>query len=202
MQKEVYDFFDKYANQLINIINNTNDYNAFYMLVYEYVGLYEQDVQAAIIVGITEVLKKAKINPEKYLNYIPEFYHYQNAWLEDDNVVIPNNIDQIQWGAYMDADKLKSISIPGSVKAISPYSFYECTNLDEIKLEEGISAIGDSAFAYTRLSRKFIIPRSVNYIADDAFDDVEDLHAVVYKDSYAHKWFIDSDADESVYEVI
>lgn len=102
----------------------------------------------------------------------------------------------------MDADKLKSISIPGSVKTISPYSFYECTNLDEIKLEEGISAIGDSAFAYTRLSKKFIIPRSINYIADDAFDDVEDLHAVVYKDSYAHKWFIDSDADESVYEVI
>ena len=47
MQKEVYDFFDKYANQLINIINNTNDYDAFYMLVYEYVGLYTQDVQAA-----------------------------------------------------------------------------------------------------------------------------------------------------------
>lgn len=202
MQKEIYDFFDKYANQLINIINNTNDYDAFYMLVYEYVGLYTQDVQATIIVGITEILKKAKINPEKYLNYIPEFYHYQNAWLKDSDVIIPNNINQIQWGAYMYADKLKSISIPGSVKTISPYSFNECTNLDEIKLDEGISAIGDGAFAYTRLSKKFIIPRSVSYIADDAFDGVEDLHAVVYKDSYAHKWFINSDADESVYEVI
>ena len=202
MRKEVYEFFDQYANQLINIINNTNDYDRFYNLVYEYVGLYTQDIQADIIVGITEILKKAKINPEKYLNYIPEFYHYQNAWLEDSNVIIHNNIDQIQCGAYMQADKLKSISIPGSVKAISPYAFYECTNLDEIKLEEGILGIDDSAFAYTRLSKKFIIPRSINYIAYDAFDDVEDLHAVVYKNSYAHKWFMNSDADESVYEVI
>ena len=202
MRNEVYNFFDQYANQLINIINNTNDYDRFYNLVYEYVGLYTQDIQADIIVGITEILKKAKINPEKYLNYIPEFYHYQNAWLEDDSVVISNNINQIQWGAYKGADKLKSISIPGSVKVISPYAFYECINLDEIKLEEGISAIGDSAFAYTRLSKKFIIPRSVKYMADDAFDDVEDLHAVVYRNLYAYKWFMNSDADESVYEVI
>lgn len=202
MRKEVYDFFDQYANQLINIVNNTNDYDSFYNLVYEYVRLYTTSIKADIIVGITEILKKSKINPEKYLNYIPEFYHYQNAWLKDNNVIIPNNIDQIQWGSYMLADKLKSISIPGSVKSIGSYAFYECINLDEIKLEEGILGIGDCAFSFTHLSKKFVIPRSINYIAGDAFDDVDDLHAVVYKNSYAHKWFMNNNADESVYEVI
>ena len=102
----------------------------------------------------------------------------------------------------MYADKLKSISIPGSVKAIGPNAFYGCTNLDEIKLEEGVLGIDYSAFASTRLSKKFTIPRSINYIAGDAFDDVDDLHAVVYKNSYAHKWFMNNNADESVYEVI
>ena len=202
MRNEVYNFFDQYANQLINIINNTNDYDTFYKLVQNYVYLEDESAQAVITVDITKILKKAKINPENYLTFIPEFYHYNNAFINSENVVIPNYIEMIQWGAYKDADKIKSVSIPGSVKVISPYAFYECINLDEIKLEEGISAIGGSAFAYTNLSKEFIIPRSVSYIADDAFDDVEDLHAVVYKDSYAHKWFMNSDADESVYEVI
>ena len=202
MRNDVYDFFDKYANKLINIINNTNDYDKFYELVREYGEQYTEDDEASIVVGITEVLKKAKINPEKYLNYIPEFYHYQNAWLESTSVVVTDNIEQIKWGAYMYADKLKSISIPGSVKSISSYAFYNCINLDEVTLDEGLSIIHDGAFEGTRLSKKFIIPKSVRYIAGDAFDEVEDLHALVYKDSYAHKWFMKYDADESVYEVI
>lgn len=202
MQKEAYDFFDKYSDQLIDIINKTNDYDTFYKLVQNYVHLEDESAQVVITVDITKILKKAKINPENYLTFIPEFYHYGNAFIDSENVVIPNYIEMIQWGAYKDADKIKSVSIPGSVVKIEPYAFAGCINLDEIRLEEGIASLSDGAFAYTNLSKEFVIPRSVSYIADDAFDDVEDLHAAVYKDSYAHKWFINSDADESVYEVI
>lgn len=202
MRKEVYDFFDKYSDQLIDIVNKTNDYDTFYKLVQDHVHLENDSIQAFITVDITKILKKAKINPENYLTIIPEFYHYLNAFIDSENVVIPNYIEMIQWGAYLDADKIKSVSIPGSVVRIEPYAFSGCISLDEIKLEEGIQAIGDRAFAYTCLSKEFIIPRSVNYIADDAFDGVEDLHVVVYKDSYAHKWFINSVADEDVYKVI
>lgn len=202
MRKEAYDFFDKYSDQLIDIINKTNDYDTFYKLVQNYVHLEDESAQVVITVDITKILKKAKINPENYLTFIPEFYHYGNAFIDSENVVIPNYIEMIQWGAYKDADKIKSVSIPGSVVKIEPYAFAGCINLDEIRLEEGIASLLDGAFAYTNLSKEFVIPRSVSYIADDAFDDVEDLHAAVYKDSYAHKWFINSDADESVYEVI
>lgn len=202
MRKEVYDFFDKYSDQLIDIVNKTNDYDTFYKLVKNYVNLEDESAQAVITVDITKILKKAKINPENYLTFIPEFYHYNNAFINSENVVIPNYIEMIQWGAYKDADKIKSVSIPGSVVKIEPYAFAGCINLDEIKLEEGIESLSDGAFAYTNLSKEFIIPRSVTYMADDTFEGSTELHMLVYKDSYAHKWLIDKGADEDVYEVI
>ncbi len=49
------------------------------------------------------------------------------------NLVIPNNISQINYSAFINCSGLTSITIPNTVTSISNYAFYGCIGLTSVK---------------------------------------------------------------------
>jgi len=64
----------------------------------------------------------------------------------DENVIIPDNVTKIGKNAFSYFNKVKSVTMGESVKEISDYAFYECTDLEEIILSNNIEKVGKSVF--------------------------------------------------------
>lgn len=65
--------------------------------------------------------------------------------------------------------KAGTVIIPSAVREIDVESFYGDKKLDEVVLPEGLTIIRERAFADTGL-KQIYLPRSLRWIADDAFD--------------------------------
>lgn len=66
-----------------------------------------------------------------------------------DNVIIPNSIIVIGYGAFWGCRSLKSITIPDSVKSIGDYAFFSCEMLS-VKIPPSVSCIGEKALGYLK----------------------------------------------------
>lgn len=193
-------FFDEYSNETFVILNETNDYDEFYKLLSDF-SINNAIPTAGIVINTTRILKKSGINPKKYLTTIPECYHYQNFWLTDSHIVIPDNITNIGICAFQESDMIQSVVIPSSVTTIGSAAFVSCVNLDHVELNEGLRSIESGAFASCKLSDIVVLPRSLTYIGWNAFAGVDNLKLKVYENSYAHTW-VKKHSDELTYEVI
>ena len=67
------------------------------------------------------------------------------------NVVIPNTVTSIEWGAFYGCTGLTSVSIPNNVKSIGKVAFVRCRNLSKITIGNSVISIGNFAFCYTEL---------------------------------------------------
>ena len=67
--------------------------------------------------------------------------------------------------------------IPGSVKSIGQYAFYDNYYLEEVVLNEGLETIGHSAFEYTSI-KEIHIPSTVTYIDNYAFHNSETAYDI------------------------
>lgn len=73
---------------------------------------------------------------------------------------------------------INKVIIPSSLESISEGLFYNCINLQYVKLEEGVQSIGSEAFANCRLLYTLIIPSTLNYISGGAFKNCENIENV------------------------
>lgn len=76
------------------------------------------------------------------------------------NTVIPDGVTTIGQNAFMSNQKITSIKLPPSVNTIEDYAFYNCTNLEEINLDNIIRK-GDRALDGTS-SYRFTYADSIN----------------------------------------
>lgn len=193
-------FFDKYNNETFIILNETNDYDEFYELLSDFAE--NNNIPAVgLIINVTKILKKAGINPDKYLTIIPESYHYNNFQLTDSHIIIQDGITNIGICAFQESDMIQSVIIPSSVTEIGGAAFASCRNLDHVELNEGLQSIESEAFAGCKLSDIIVLPKSLTYIANSAFIGVDNLKLKVYENSYAHTW-AKRHNNELTYEVI
>ena len=97
-------------------------------------------------------------------------------------IVIPSVYEGIPVTA-MGADflrenqKIEKITIPGSIKNIPSYSFYNCKQLSEVKLNEGLISIGTYAFAYCGL-KTLVIPSTCTTIGSWSFEYNSSLYEI------------------------
>ncbi len=91
-----------------------------------------------------------------------------------------------------------SLDMPEALTIIESEAFYEASSIDKVILAENVTEIRERAFMNSSLS-EILLPESVEFIADDAFDGCDNLVITVYKDSYAHRWAAFSDVR---YEVL
>lgn len=65
---------------------------------------------------------------------------------DDKEVIIPQNVKSIGFGAFMEHSEIEKIVFPNSLEVIDEYAFYACTSLKEIIIPDNVSRIGRLAF--------------------------------------------------------
>lgn len=103
-----------------------------------------------------------------------------------------------------------TFSLPASLREIGEEAFMNTTAAEYISIQEGTEIIHSRAFAGS-YAQKILLPASIMYIADDAFEGCTGVTVLVHRDSYAHMWasthFIDyeviggDDEGEIIFEV-
>ena len=71
--------------------------------------------------------------------------------------------------AFKYDEKIKSVTIPSTVKEIEEGSFYGCTSLEKVVIPPSITSIGESAFYLCTNLKSINIPASVRKIEERAF---------------------------------
>ena len=74
------------------------------------------------------------------------------------NLIIPNDITEINRGAFYGCSELVSITIPNSVTSIGNYAFYGCSGLTSIAIPSGVSSIGNMTFSGCSTIESITIP--------------------------------------------
>lgn len=98
---------------------------------------------------------------------------------EVQNATIPKGIEIICDGAFQTDDffantDLREVIIASSIRCIGNHVFEGCHNLTTILLPDGLTQIGDKAFAYTNV-KKFVIPKSLIYLGINPFASIENI---------------------------
>ena len=82
-------------------------------------------------------------------------------------------------GPYGDYNKaIKTVKIQNGVTSIGDYAFDNCTSLTSIEIPSGVTSIGDGAFAYCTSLTSIEIPSGVTSIRDYAFDNCTSLTSI------------------------
>lgn len=89
--------------------------------------------------------------------------------LRSNTGTIPDTIRFIGFEAFRDCHMFKTIDIPRSVIDIRAGAFYNCVQLSDVTLGEGIKKIPVRCFAYCSVLGNIILPDSVENIESQAF---------------------------------
>ena len=107
-----------------------------------------------------------------------------------ENVKLPATLTVIENNLFGECKSLPSIDIPDTVTDIEASAFFGCTSLTEVHLPESLITIGSYAFSGDSAYyidgapiNRLVIPPSVEYIGDYAFDRCKKLVSVELPDS-------------------
>ena len=81
-------------------------------------------------------------NPLYYAKHI-----YSDEDTEITNLIIPNSVTSIGYGAFMGCSGLTSVTIPNSVTSIGNGAFSGCSGLTSINIPSSVTSIGSYAFS-------------------------------------------------------
>lgn len=106
----------------------------------------------------------------------------------------------LAWVFTACAEELK---LPLCLKTIGAQAFFQDAGLDAVILPDGLERIESEAFAQSSI-RQIRLPKTLKYIADDAFQGCGDLSVAAEKGTYAYDWAVRNGwiSDESISTVI
>ncbi|MDO4274676.1 MAG: leucine-rich repeat protein [Eubacteriales bacterium] len=151
--------------------------------------------------------------PESVVSIGSHAFSYCKSLVE---IVLPPNLETIGYAAFMGCNNIKSIVVPKSVINIGTDTFwrcsrlesivfnagcsldipgnmfYQCINLKNVTLPEGITGISNSAFSQCIRLQEITIPKSVSDIDPTAFEGCDNLSKIngysnTAADRYAHQ---------------
>lgn len=88
-----------------------------------------------------------------------------------EEIIIPDSVVSIGYGAFWNCISLNTITIPDSVTSLEMYTFCGCTNLTNITIPSSITSVGHHVFDSCTSLSSIIIPNSVTSIRGNAFYD-------------------------------
>ena len=98
-------------------------------------------------------------------------------------IVIPDYITAIGYGAFSYSPYLTSITIPDSVTNIGGYAFNGCKSLTNITIPDSVTNIGGYAFNGCKSLTSITIPDSVKNISIATFGNCSSLTSITIPDS-------------------
>ena len=115
-------------------------------------------------------------------DYSYAFPHVR-PWADDadriEHVVIGDGITKIGAQAFESCSNLKTVSIPGSVKRIGSFAFYEC-GMESVTIPDGVTHIESFAFSGCQFLKTVTLPRSIEYLGELSFGYCPRLETVYY----------------------
>ncbi len=105
-------------------------------------------------------------------------YLYVNGTKLTD-LVMPDDVMTTR-GAFAGIQTLKSLIIPGRFKTVPDRTFFGCSGLTEITIENGVTKIGDQTFENCSSLKSLVLPNSITHISFNAFQYCEMLTNVYY----------------------
>lgn len=94
------------------------------------------------------------------------------------DVIIPDGVTSIDYGAFGQRKDIRSITMPNSVAKIGMFAFASC-GMETIKLSDNLVRIWSSAFTNCKNLRYVTIPGGVRVIEHGMFDNCPQLERVV-----------------------
>ena len=80
--------------------------------------------------------------------------------------VIPDGVETIDDGAFLNCRHLTSIRIPDSVRKIGKWAFQNCTALRDVDISDKVETIGDEAFSGCTALQRVTLPEGVLAIGE------------------------------------
>lgn len=96
----------------------------------------------------------------------------------ESDVVIPDGVTFIDYGAFGQRADIRSITMPNSVTTIGMFAFASC-GIETIKLSDNLVKIWSSAFTNCKNLRYITIPGGVRVLEDGMFANCPQLERVV-----------------------
>lgn len=85
-----------------------------------------------------------------------------------EKVTIPEGVEIVPPSAFF-ASNLTEITLPSTIKTVADNAFAGCANLSSVKLNEGLTTIGDYVFMSCSSLTEIVIPASVKTLTESAF---------------------------------
>ena len=95
------------------------------------------------------------------------------------DLVIPEGVTSISYGAFQGCTHFTSATIPNGVTSIDSYAFDKCSGLISVSFPTSLDKIGYSAFSYCSSLFNVTIPEGVTSIGNDAFRMCWNLSSVI-----------------------
>lgn len=96
-------------------------------------------------------------------------------------IILPNTIQKISGGAFMNCAKLEKINIPDSVKEIGVRAFLGCSSLKSINLNK-VEKLGFGVFEDCTAIEEIYIPGAIKTIPERAFHNCTNLKSLTIGD--------------------
>ena len=84
---------------------------------------------------------------------------------------------------YLFKSTIQDYKIPDNITSIGDYAFYHCYSLESIEIPDSVTSIGNRAFVRCDSLTSIEIPDSVTSIDDSAFSGCDNLTEIVIPDS-------------------
>ena len=88
-------------------------------------------------------------------------------FLLENDIPVLTGLNRIPKRMFAESE-ISKITIPGTIKTIDEFAFYECKNLSSVIIEDGVERILKGAFCNTSLS-SVTLPESIKEIRENAF---------------------------------
>ena len=133
----------------------------------------EVDEETGVITGKSTKGEGEDAKESKSLVFVPD-----EAIDENGTYKIPDDIDEIDNGAFTGNEKLTNLEIPETVTSIGNGAFTGCKNLEELDIPDTVTDLGDGVLEGCENISKVTIPDGVESIGPDEFKGCTNLKEV------------------------
>ena len=102
------------------------------------------------------------------------------------DLIIPDGVKRIAWGAFSGQKELTSVYLPDSVTSVEESAFNGCSSLAKIRLSANLQEIGRHAFCDCRSLNEISVPEKVTSIGAWAFKGCSSLTNITLHSGVTH----------------
>ena len=102
-----------------------------------------------------EIDEEYLVNGTKYSVYSIEAEAFSGTGITE--IIFPEGLELIGESAFYDCDSLTKVVLPESLREVANYAFDDCNNLTDITVLNPELSIGDDAFGYYAVGRKYYL---------------------------------------------